>query len=191
MVSIEFNFNQTITIIKANLSDTFEMSFNEFYQKTSIQPNSVYFTNDTIQLKPEETIESYKNLLNKHNSILKVFVHPINEDNKNNVFVQSKDIICPQCKDQCKFEIDEYHIKLFGCPAGHITRGIKLDDFPKTQEINPLSIICSKCKINNIGNNSTNDEFYYCLTCKLNLCQLCKTIHDPNHNILCYDLDHE
>ena len=115
MVSIEFNFNQTITIIKANLSDTFEMSFNEFYQKTSIQPNSVYFTNDTIQLKPEESIESYMNLLNKHDNILKVFVYPINEDNKNNVFVQSKDIICPQCKDQCKFEIDEYHIKLFGC----------------------------------------------------------------------------
>ena len=135
MVTIELNFNQTITIIKANLSDPFQIPINEFYKKTSIQPNSVYFTIGTIQIKPLETIKSYLNLFNTYNSILKVSVYSINENNKNQLIVQSKDIICPECKESCRIQIDEYHIKLFGCHNGHITKGIKLDDFQKTQEI--------------------------------------------------------
>ena len=183
MVSIEFNFNQKITIIKADLSDPFQISINEFYKKSSIQPKSVYFTVGTIQIKPEETIESYMNHFNIHDNILKVFVYSINEDNKNQEIVQSKEIICPECKEPCRIKIDEYHIKLFGCPTGHITSGIKLDDFQKTQEINISSIICGHCKIRNY---STNDDFFYCLTCKLNLCILCKSNHDSNHNIIKY-----
>ena len=186
MISIEFNFNQRITIIHANLSDPFQTSFAQFFQKTSIQPNSVYFIIDNVQIKPEEIVESYMNHFNKDDGKLKVLVYIIDKDNKNQMIVQSKDIICSECKEPCRIEIDEYHIKLFGCPNGHIISGIKIDDFQNTQKINLSSIVCEQCKIENKG-NSKNQEFFICLTCKLNLCKLCKTNHNSNHNIIKYD----
>ena len=106
--------------------------------------------------------------------------------NKNQVNIQSNDIICPECKEPCRFKIEDYHVKLFKCINGHTTDRIRIDDFNKSQEINISSIICGQCKIKNKG-DTTNHEFYKCLTCKIDLCLLCKSNHDTNHNIIKYD----
>ena len=45
-------------------------------------------------------------------------------------------------------------------------------------------IKCPKCKEEN---NSFNNEMYICNTCKINICHLCKSIHDKNHNIIHYE----
>ena len=75
---------------------------------------------------------------------------------------------------------------IYECPNGHINDGIKIDDFPKTQDINISLIICDQCKNKNMG-NTYNKDFYRCLTCKKNICVLCKSSHDPNHNIIEYE----
>ena len=56
--------------------------------------------------------------------------------NKNQVNIQSNDIICPECKEPCRFKIEDYHVKLFKCINGHTTDKIRIDDFNKSQEIN-------------------------------------------------------
>ena len=48
------------------------------------------------------------------------------------------------------------------------------------------NIICNICNINNKG-NTHNNEFYVCNTCNINICPLCKTKHDKNHNIINYE----
>jgi small GTP-binding protein len=83
--------------------------------------------------------------------------------------------------------LEDCKIKLFGCINNHITSGIGLLKFPKTQKINISKIICDKCKINNKG-DSTDHKFYKCLTCKKNLCILCKVTHQSDHNIIRDDL---
>ena len=86
------------------------------------------------------------------------------EENKD-VIEQSKDIICPDCKEPCRINMNDYKINLYECPNGHINEGIKIDDFPKTQDINISLIICEQCKNKNKG-NSYNNEFYRCLSAK-------------------------
>jgi surface protein len=110
-----------------------------------------------------------------------------NEDNnKEQVMVKSKDIICPQCKEPCMITTEDYKIKLYECINGHTTENIKFIDFADTQMINESEIKCDKCKFKNKG-NCPGDEFFRCLTCKENLCLLCKPNHDTRHNIIRYD----
>ena len=42
------------------------------------------------------------------------------------------------------------------------------------------------CKDKN-KSNTYNNEFYICYECKINLCPLCKSIHDKTHSIINYD----
>ena len=43
MVEIEFNYNQRITAIQAQLDEHFQNLINKFLQKSLIQPGLVYF----------------------------------------------------------------------------------------------------------------------------------------------------
>ena len=61
-----------------------------------------------------------------------------------------------------------------------------IKDFQTTQKINISKVICEVCKENNKSETYKN-EFYRCLNCGLNLCPLCKSNHDKNHNIINYE----
>ena len=159
MVTIEFSYNQNITIIQAKFTDLFQDVLDKFYQKTTIPPNSVYFLVNGQTIKLERTVESYMNDINKTDCKIIVFVDNIFKEEEK-VIKESKNIICSECKEPCTIKIDDYYIKLYECKNGHIINGIKIDDFMKTQEINISSIICEKCKIKNKGNSN---EFYYCI----------------------------
>ena len=188
MVEVVFDMNQAITVIQANLDEPIQGVIDKFIQKTLIKPNSVYYIANAKPVDPQKTVESQMSELNKQNKKLSILVNSIeeNEQDKEQVIVQSKDIICPECKEPCRYTIDNYQIKLTDCCKGHTINGIKILDFPKTQEINISEIICDICKYKNKG-NSHNHEFFLCLTCKQNICLLCKPKHDSNHNVIKYD----
>ena len=188
MVDIEFNLNQAITIIQARPEDTFQDAIKKYLQKVMINPNIVGFIVNGKQVNPTQTIESHMNQLNKQSKKVNVLVNTFEEDDKNKeqVFIESKDIICPQCKEPCRIKFEDNKIKLFDCDNGHITENIKIMKFPYIQKINISEILCEKCKLKNKGNCLEN-EFYTCLDCKKNLCLLCQSGHDRRHHIIQYD----
>ena len=100
--------------------------------------------------------------------------------------IESKEIICPKCKENCKIIINNYKIKLYDCKNNHEINNILLDEFNNTQLINELKIICNICNNKN-KYKSYNKHFYLCLICKKYICPLCKSIHDNNHKIIDYD----
>jgi len=187
MVNIEFNFNQKIINIQANLDEPFKIAVDKYIQKTSIDPTSVYFLANGKILNLEQTIKSQMTEINKKNKKLSVLVTLIANDKSydENVIIKSKDIICPKCYEPCRLKMQNYEVILFGCINNHTTEDIKFTKFNETQKINISKIICDNCKIKNLG-NCPNDEFYYCLSCKVNLCLLCKPHHNQNHNIIKY-----
>ena len=132
-------------------------------------------------IDPEKTVGNYLKKSNEGKINIAV-TRKHKEDNKD-IIEKSKDIICPECKEPCKIKLNDYKIKLYECCNGHINDGIKIDNFPKTQDINISLIICDQCHIKNKGNTYNND-FYRCLNCKKNICVLCKPNHDPNHKIV-------
>ena len=194
MVEVAFIYNQMNFVIQANLNDLFKDIINKFIQKSLIESKTVFFICNGKTINPEKAVESYMNSIDKKYNKMTILVNISEEQNlseeqnpsKENVIIQSKDIICPKCNEPCRITIDNYKIKFFDCINCHIINNIKIVDFKKTQQINISHIICHKCKSKNKG-NSYNYEFFRCLTCNNNLCILCRSNHNINHDIIKYD----
>ena len=99
--------------------------------------------------------------------------------------IQSKEIICPQCGENCLLNINGFKIDLYGCKNGHEKKYLSLDEFNSTQNIDESKIICNEC--NNQHKSNHKNEFFKCLKCKKNLCPSCKQSHDNNHSVIDYD----
>ena len=59
MLDIEFNLNQSIIIIQANLEESFHDVINKYLQKTLLNPESVCFFVNGQKINPYESIESH------------------------------------------------------------------------------------------------------------------------------------
>ena len=190
MIRVEFDLNQIITTVQANLNEPFRDIVNKYLQKVDLQLESVYFIANGTTVNLEGTLESKMNNLNKENNTLKVIVNLIDSSNLEPQFYKSKDIICPECYEPCRVQIDNSSFTLYDCPNNHRTENIKRVYFQDTQMIDMSKIICDECKIKNMGNSYRN-EMYRCLTCSKNICILCKaqheTMHASNRNIIKYE----
>ena len=107
-----------------------------------------------------------------------------NEEGKPN-FKISKEIICPECLENCILSFNDYRISLFNCSNKHSYSNILIDEFTDFQRINEEKIICNKCKSSKL--ESYENKFYFCCNCKINLCPLCKTGHEKDHLMINYD----
>ena len=188
MVQIEFDNNQMITVIQANLGDLFKDVINKYLGKTLISPDIVSFVSNGCIINPNLTVEKQMNNFDKENKTMKVIVNVMKKDD-DKVIIKSKQIICPECNEPCRIKLENYKIKLYGCINGHVKENINLINFNNTQKIDLSKIICNKCKDKNKGNTFKN-EFYRCLNCKENLCPMCKYKHEQDnneHNIINFD----
>jgi len=113
-----------------------------------------------------------------------VINNKIRNDYKN--LIRAKNIICPQCGEDIKMEINNYKLNLFECKNNHKSDNIPLKEFEKAQMIDLINIKCEICKENNIA-KTYNNEFYKCYECNINICPLCKLKDDKDHNIINYD----
>ena len=185
MIEVGFDCNQQITVIQANLDEPFKNVINKFLQKTLLDSNNVFFILNGKPIDFEQKIENQISKMNKENKKVKVLVQLLENTTIIQKYEKSKDIICSQCYEPCRIKIENFHISLFGCINNH-TNIYKIKDFLNSQKINISSIKCEKCKIKNKSDYSKN-EFYKCLTCNINLCLLCKSIHQLNHDIINYE----
>ena len=189
MITIEFNYQQLITSIQVNLNDSFENAVNRFISKTELKINEISFISQGRIIKMNDIFDNIMNNIEKQNKKMIILVVPlyINDKVNDKYIIKSNSIICPLCKEQCKFEINNYRIKLYDCINGHYFENISFEEFSNSQNINLSQIICDKCKNQNKG-NTHNNEFYKCIDCHMNLCILCQSIHNKSHYIINYDL---
>jgi len=181
MIQIEFDNNQIITVIQANSGDLFKDVLSKYLAKTLHPPESVSFLANGSIINPNLSVEKQMSNLDKANKTMKVIVNMMKEDDDNKVVIKSKQIICPKCKEPCRINLENFKIKLYDCINGHINDNINLIDFNDSQQIDLSKIKCDICKENNKG-NSFNNEFYFCLHCKQNLCPICKAKHEKENN---------
>ena len=188
MVDVEFYYKQNKITIQGNLSNLFEEIIEKYVNKANLDINNIYFISNGTIINKKDKLENIMSDPEKRNKKINILVFSINKtiNNENTNIKISKDIICPNCKEICKYEIKDYKIKLYDCKNGHIIENIKFNEFESQQNLDISEIKCDKCK--NINKSNTfNNEFYICYECKMNLCPLCKSIHDKNHPIINYD----
>ena len=178
MINIEFEYNKKITIIEAKVEDKFKDVINKYLQKSLLDSKFLSFLVHGKEKNQEETIEKILEEKDKIYKYLKVIVQD---------FVQSKDIICPQCHEPCRIKINNFKIELSGCKNKHNSNDIKVKDFPDTQKVNNSKIECSECHNKNKG-SSPYEEFFICKDCSYKIiCSSCKPKHEQNHKIINYD----
>ena len=187
MIQIEFNYKGQLINMQCNEKEKLENIYIRFCSKTELDINKIYFIYNGSVLNGELTIESVINKFDKSRKLMNIIVDLKygQIDEKNNL-TKAEQIICPQCKEKAKIFIKDYSITIFGCKYNHTTNNILLNNFEETQKIDESKIIWDLCKTNN-KEKSFNKQFYICLKCKLNLCPLCKDIHDKNHYIIDYN----
>ena len=190
MVELEFNYQQDKTIIQANINDPFMEIINKFINKKKLNLNNIYFLSNGKNLNKNEIVNNIMSSAEKKNKKMIILVYNINTTIKldNTNIIKSNDIICPRCKETCKFffDVDHQRISLYDCKNRHKTENIKIKEFDNTQKIDLSKIRCGKCKNKNKA-ETFNNEFYFCFKCKMNLSPLCKLTHDKTHIITDYD----
>ena len=182
MASIKFIYQQIPFTIQANQNDLFKDIAEKFAQKASVDLETVSFEGDGGTIQENDII---KDLVKQSNEI-SITVNKANEEGTRKILVDSKEVICPECKEPCRFQIENYQVKLSNCKNGHLIENMKLKEFSNKQKVNYANIICDSCKNANKG-EAPNHQFNFCLTCNKNLCLMCGYNHDKTHKIINHD----
>ena len=189
MSMVNFLYKGTETMIQCQKNEKMREICNKFGNKVKeIDIKNIYFmyNGNIIDLELE-----YKDIINeidKTKNKINVLVEEYKKEELNKNEILSKEIICPECKENILIEIDDYKINLKGCKNGHKFENILINEFEKKQMIDISKIICEECKINN-KSNTYNNEMYKCITCRKIICPLCRIKHnDENHKIIKYEL---
>ena len=187
MAEIKFTYEGNNTIIQCDINDKISEIINKFLTKINKEENtSLYYLYNGGKIKEELTFYELANQLDKSRMQMNVIVYNNFEDHNVSNITTSKDIICPECKENCLMDIKNYKINFHNCKNNHINNNILLQKYEFTQKVDLSEIICDICKNQNKG-STHNNQFFICLNCNKNLCPLCRSIHDNNHSVINYD----
>ena len=188
MAEINFSFEGRNTNIKCDINDKIKDIINKFLIKVNKERNNnnLYYIYNGNPINKELTFIEQANSLDKYRKTMNVIVNSNFEENNNKNEIISKEIICLGCKENCLIEIKDFKINFNKCKNNHICNNILLNYYELTQKIDLNKIICDIC-INYNKGNTHNNEFYICNNCNINICPLCKSIHDKKHNIINYE----
>ena len=184
MMKVNFIYESQIISLQCTKNAKMKEIFEKFEIKTNIENNSVYYLYNGNKLDKDMKLEE---IIGKNdiNNDIKIIVNSI-DNIKNNNLIKSKYIKCPECKEDIRIKINDYKIKLYECKNKHNIDNILLEEYENIEKIDISKIICNICNIYNKSNTYKN-EFYICNTCKINICPLCKSKHDKNHNMINYE----
>ena len=190
MATIDFTYNSIVSTIQCNKNEKIKEICNRFSIKIEKNIDDIYFVYDGSKLDNnlfEKEFDNIANNIDKERNKMNILAYDLNEQITDDNMKQSKEIICPKCKESTRIIIEDYKIILFDCKNGHIIDNLTFDKFEESQIIDESKIICANCQQNNKSNTFGN-EFYKCNNCKIYLCPLCKKKHDQSHYIINYDL---
>ena len=186
MAEVTFIYNTLPTVIQCKKTDIFKNICQKFATKAELNLKDIYFIYGGKTIDINLTLEKIMKEVDKKSGKINVLVHA-NNDNINNQETNeiSKDIICPTCKENCFIKLNEYKIYL-ECNKGHKFNDVLFDEFNNNQKVDLSQIICEDCK--KVNKYTTYEhQFFRCLTCKKNICPLCKSKHNKNHDIIDYE----
>ena len=186
MALVEFVYNGNKTLVQCKIDETMEEIIKSFLSKTEIKYENVYFLYDGKMLTEENlSFNEIANELDKNRKQMNIVVNDKDVSPCDSFLKKSEYIICPECKELILISIKNHKICLSECKNGHKFEDIPFKDFEQTQYIDESKIKCDKCKRNK--NEVYQNLLYICLTCKINLCPLCKSEHDKSHFIIDYE----
>ena len=181
MSQVEFFWNGERTIIQCDQNEKMEEIIKKYLTKLEKTADKINFLYGGGLLDLKLTFEEIASTEDKRRKRMCILVNGEEDENEDFLNSQkSKNIICPECKENIRILIKDYRISLYDCKNGHRKDNILLDKFENTQYIDESKIICEICKDNNKSLTFGN-KFFICTKCKINICPLCKDNHNKEH----------
>ena len=185
MAEAIFNYEGINTTIQCDMDEKMKDIIEKFKIKIQNKENNLYYLYNGTQINYELTFNEQANDIDKNMKKMNIIVTN-GEDNKSeDKEIKSKDVICPECKENILIDFENFKVNFHNCKNNHNIYKT-LNEFEETQKINLNNIICNICNINNKANTHDN-KFYTCNTCNKNIYPLCKSNHNKNHFIINYN----
>ena len=169
--------------IQCNPQEKMKDIFKKYESKIGVDITNLFFIYNGNKINEELKFEEIINSSDIKENTINILVFEKNEQIKKENIIKSKEVLCPTCKDNALINIKKYKIS-FNCKNGHKIKNKILNE--NMLDLDVSQIVCNICKDNNKG-NAFNNIFYRCITCKKNICPLCKAVHDKEHKIINYD----
>ena len=163
MAEVEFSYKENSYIIQSNINEKMIKICEKLTSKINKDINTIYFLYNGDKIKQELTFIEQANDIDKNRKNMNIFVNDLNTESLISSSIKSKEIICPKCFENCRINIKDFKINLFGCKNGHQIKNISLDEFEQTQYIDESKIQCDVCKQKNKSEVFDN-VFYICNT---------------------------
>ena len=172
MAEVIFNYEGINTSIQCNINDLMKVVIGNFLNKIKEKGDNLYYLYNGRRINKELTLSEQANDDDKNRKKINIIVNKIENDSNENKEIESKDVTCPECKENALIDFNNYKIKLYDCKNKHNINNIIFNKFEESQKIDISKIICDICEINN-KSNTHNNEFYICNTCNKKICPLC------------------
>ena len=183
---INFAYNGQNFSFEFQKENTMELIIKRFSSEAGKDIKELFFLHNGDLVHPENKISE---LIDKKGGI-QILVFDFEKEDEEEIIKQSKELICPICKEICMINFKDYKITFSNCKNGHICSNILFNEFNDFQKINESTIKCKNCDTNK--NETTDNKFFKCCECNINLCPLCRIGHEKkvnkNHLILDYDI---
>ena len=147
MEKVIFIYKGIETIIQCNINDKIKDIYKRYETKIGIDISKLYFIYNGNQINNNLALNEIINEEDKRRNIINILVNENNETIKKDNIIKSKEIICPECKENILIKIDEYKINLFNCKNNHNINNILLNEYENIEKIDISKIICDNCKI--------------------------------------------
>ena len=118
MAEVIFIYEGTNFTIQCNENDKMKDIINKFLIKIQKQVGDLYYLYNGNKLNNELTFNEQANELDKNRMKMNILVNENKHKNIKNEII-SKDIICPECKDNILIDIKNFKINLSGCNKNH------------------------------------------------------------------------
>ena len=190
-IEVVFTYNGVNTTIQCEKNMKVKDIYQKFRNKVQAEDKVLYFMYNGKNIQNGELkLDDISNFEDKKRNKMNILVNELEgtqeqKKDQSECIVKSKEIICPKCQENIKINIKDYNICLFQCKNKH-KLDLLFNEYDQTQNINLSKIVCQMCNNYNKG-NVHNNVFYRCNNCKLNLCPICYSKHNKNHNAINYD----
>ena len=188
MFKVEFSYNGITNTILCKEEEKMEEICKRYTIKAQIDINNVYFLYSAEKINLQLAFSQIINNIDRQRKEIFILVYDINKTqilSQNSNIISSAIPLCPNCKENIILELLDYKIYLSECKNKH-SINMFINELEENQNIDISKIKCNICK--KTKDKTYNNDMNKCINCKINLCSLCKNIHDKKHIMINYDL---
>ena len=188
LYNLDFCFKGSHEIMKVDRNEFMNKIFQNYASKINENIKNIFFLINGDMIKAFQQVMELS--FQGDTATILVFEFMEEEENENEEMVKlSKDILCPICNEICLMSFKDYKITFSDCKNGHYFPNTLFNELSDFQKLDESTILCSIC--GTTKKETTQNKFYKCCDCKMNLCPLCQDNHKKkaqNHIILDYDM---